>query len=87
MDIFKAVENATDGSIAKELLIQIEQSYLSGEITQEEIDVVNNLPKLGFDTMAFKDDSGYWRVCNETRTHPKRYNTIEDLEQDYPGIN
>ena len=61
--------------------------YLQGEISQKEIDIVNNLPKLGFDAMGFKDDNGYWRVCNEQGTHPKRYDTIEELEKDYPGIN
>ncbi len=81
MNVFEAVQNANPDGIAIEAIIQAEEMFLRGEVTQEDIDEINGNTD-GINQMAFKDDDGYWRVTGRL----KKWESYEDLLVDYPDL-
>lgn len=87
LNIWEAIDMADPNGQAIEALIQAEREFFRESwwsnkrvewLSRKDVDEINR--------MAFKDDDGYWRICDSNGTWYKKWNCYDDLLRDYPDI-
>lgn len=81
-DVFQAVQTASVHGIAIEAIINAEEQFMNGDVTQDDMDELN-AHRYGHDDgitqMAYKNDDGMWQLTGSYIEYSSYEELIENV--------